>query len=322
MKNIFKLREMNRTEFSFLAIWIVMVFGFLVQNVHASDEYGYVGDQVYKEIYEVYDELEVLGDEYLPINEWDNPELEKGCMKNLTAFYSDEKNAPAKVKVLKVYLNYPKWKNYTKVSSDAYDGVPTHRRTFCSYVLQKDTDKFIIVWSKQVYATCTNYDKKSLKPISYSEPSVTTLNATEWEEWGKATAFKLTKEQVAKLGILPGKNTKSTVDKDKSKLSLMMEYTAGYPSKAKIQAKSKTHTLVLWDEGDFVTLTNEEFESALNSIPTPERLQVGAKVSAQWTNGSFYTGKIIAINGKAYTIGWDDGSDPIDVTIDQIRMLK
>ncbi|HBD96272.1 MAG: hypothetical protein A2015_13835 [Spirochaetes bacterium GWF1_31_7] len=67
-------------------------------------------------------------------------------------------------------------------------------------------------------------------------------------------------------------------------------------------------------------MTNVEFKKAQNSPPATASLKVGAKVSAQWTNGSFYHGTIVKIKGSAYTIEWDDGSDPIDVTINQIRL--
>jgi hypothetical protein len=42
---------------------------------------------------------------------------------------------------------------------------------------------------------------------------------------------------------------------------------------------------------------------------TPNR-QVGAKVMAQWRNGSYYPGTIVAINGDQYSVQWDDGSAP------------
>ncbi|HBD96271.1 MAG: hypothetical protein A2015_13840 [Spirochaetes bacterium GWF1_31_7] len=225
-----------------------------LQSVYAGDEYGYIGDEVVKEIYESYDQLEVLGDEYLPLSVWENPDLEKGCLKDLSATYSDEKNAPAKIKVLKVYLNYPQWISYTKVSSDANDGDQTYRRTFCIYILQKDTDKFMIVWSKQVYENCTNYDRNILKPISYSTLSVTTLSSADWEDWGKVTAFKLTREQVVNLELIPGTVTKPVTKTNREKLNVSLEYTPGYPAKATIQAKNSTGYLVLWKNGEFSLL--------------------------------------------------------------------
>ncbi len=317
------LAEENTIMKKNVSIVAIMIAGLLfmsLQSVYAGDEYGYIGDEVVKEIYESYDQLEVLGDEYLPLSVWENQDLEKGCLKDLSVTYSDEKNAPAKIKVLKVYLNYPQWISYTKVSSDANDGTPTYRRTFCIYILQKDTDKFMIVWSKQVYENCTNYDRNTLKPISYSTPSVTTLSSADWEDWGKVTAFKLTREQVVNLGLIPGTVTKPVTKTNREKLNVSLEYTPGYPAKATIQAKNSTGYLVLWENGDFLCLTNAEFKKAQNSTPATASLKVGAKVSAQWTNGSFYDGTIVKIKGSAYTIEWDDGSDPIDVTINQIRL--
>jgi hypothetical protein len=42
---------------------------------------------------------------------------------------------------------------------------------------------------------------------------------------------------------------------------------------------------------------------------TPNR-QVGAKVMAQWRNGTYYPGTIVAVNGEQYHVQWDDGSAP------------
>jgi hypothetical protein len=318
------MKKLHCTEKYFMmAVFIaVMSAGSFNSKLTAGDEYGYIGDQVAKEIYEAYNDMDVLGDEYLPVSEWNNPELEKACLKNLSDTYSDEKNKAAKVKVLKVYLNYPRWKTYTKVSSDAYNGIPTHRKTFCIYVLQKDADKYMIVWAKEVWSDCTNYDRTTLKPLSYSAPRVTTMTVADWEDWGKVTAFKLTKEQVTSLGLLPGKNTKPAVNKNKAALSVSLEYTPGTPARAAIQAKNKTTYLVLWEEGDYSCLTNDEYKKATNGTPAANALKVGTKVTAQWTNGAYYNGKILQIKGKKYTIGWDDGSDPLDVTIDQIRVSQ
>lgn len=290
--------------------------------LQAGDEYGYIDPASIKEIYEAYDQMEVLSDEYLPKNEWNNPELEKGCLENLTAFYTDENNAPAKIKVLKVYLNFPRWIAHTKVSSDAYDGAPTYRKTFCIFVLQKDADKYMIVWANQVNEDCTNYNRETLKPISYGAPKVTAPNTSEWEDWGKVTAYKLTKEQVINLGLVAGKKSNAAAGKNKADLAVSLEYTPGSPEKAKIQAKNSTDYLILWDRGEYYCLKHDELKKILNSIPSPEQLKVGAKVSAQWTNGSYYNGTLTKISGEAYTIKWDDGSDPLDVTIDQIRLLE
>ncbi|MFN0020449.1 MAG: hypothetical protein ACKVP0_19505 [Pirellulaceae bacterium] len=40
---------------------------------------------------------------------------------------------------------------------------------------------------------------------------------------------------------------------------------------------------------------------------------VGAKVMAQWSSGSYYSGTIQSYDGALYTIAWDDGSTPMAV---------
>lgn len=300
-----------------LAVVIMSMFSFV--NVFGDDGYGYIGDQVVKEIYEVYDSLEVLESVYLPQNDWDNPELEKQCLKNLNDFYGDEKNAPAKVKAVKIYFEYPQWKNYTRVSSDENDGAPTYRKSLCSYVLQKDKDKFILVVGREIVEDCTNYNRATLKPISYSDPRVATLNATDWEEWGKATAFKLTPEQAADLGLVAGKKAKNI---DVSKRTISLEYQPGTDLNAKIMGKSKTNYVIMWEGGDIEFCNYDKFGKTKPNLPSADNLKVGTKVSAQWTNGSYYNGKIKEINGSKYTIEWDDGDTPIDVTINQIRLRE
>jgi hypothetical protein len=41
--------------------------------------------------------------------------------------------------------------------------------------------------------------------------------------------------------------------------------------------------------------------------------QVGSKVMAQWTSGSFYSGTIQSYDGTVYMVAWDDGSTPTAV---------
>ncbi len=47
--------------------------------------------------------------------------------------------------------------------------------------------------------------------------------------------------------------------------------------------------------------------------------QIGAKVMAQWTSGSYYAGTIRSYDGAVYTIAWDDGSTPSAVAPAGIR---
>lgn len=47
--------------------------------------------------------------------------------------------------------------------------------------------------------------------------------------------------------------------------------------------------------------------------------QVGSKVMAQWTSGSYYAGTIQSYDGALYTVAWDDGSTPIAVAPSDIK---
>ena len=163
-----------------------------------------------------------------------------------------------------------------------------------------------------------NYDRNTLKPISYGPPRIAPLSAYEWEEWEGANAFKLTKEQASILGLVAGKKAQA-VNQEKS--VMMMDYSPGMSLKITVLGKSEAGYLILWDGGDLELYTHEAFSKALNSKPQAADLKVGDHVSAQWTNGSFYPGRIKAITGSLFTIQWDDGDTPIDVTADQIRTL-
>jgi hypothetical protein len=249
---------------------------------------------------------------------WNNGDLERQCLLNLNDFYTSVDMADSRVKAVRVYLLADSWNSYKKVSSGADDGVPTYRKARCSYVLQKDADKFIIVLGREIIEDCVNYDRATLKPISYGPPRVATLSAYEWEEWEGANAFKLTKEQAGILGLIAGKKAQA-VNQEKS--VMMMDYSPGMPLKITVLGKSEAGYLFLWDGGDLELYTHEAFSKALNSKPQAADLKVGDHVSAQWTNGSFYPGRITAIKGSLFTIEWDDGDTPVDVTADQIRML-
>lgn len=45
---------------------------------------------------------------------------------------------------------------------------------------------------------------------------------------------------------------------------------------------------------------------------------VGSDVLAVWTSGRFYPGQITEANGNTYTVKWEDGSEPSQVTGDKI----
>jgi len=52
----------------------------------------------------------------------------------------------------------------------------------------------------------------------------------------------------------------------------------------------------------------------------PASLAVGQLVHAQWTNGKFYPARIVKAQGGLYEVEWHDGSDPIWLPPDQIRL--
>jgi hypothetical protein len=64
-------------------------------------------------------------------------------------------------------------------------------------------------------------------------------------------------------------------------------------------------------------LITSHFIDLLLQFRTP--LYVGAKVEAQWNNGSFYRATIREYNGGLYRVGWDDGSTDSWVASSQIR---
>jgi hypothetical protein len=46
---------------------------------------------------------------------------------------------------------------------------------------------------------------------------------------------------------------------------------------------------------------------------------IGSHVTAQWTNGQWYGARILAFNGMAYEVAWDDGSPNLWVAPHQIQ---
>jgi hypothetical protein len=47
--------------------------------------------------------------------------------------------------------------------------------------------------------------------------------------------------------------------------------------------------------------------------------KVGDRVMAKWTNGSWYPGKIVAINGELYDVNYDDGDKSRGLPLSKIR---
>ena len=76
--------------------------------------------------------------------------------------------------------------------------------------------------------------------------------------------------------------------------------------------------------GDQVTVQYADDNStqtvaAADVKPIPVKTwAVGDKVWAVWTSARFYKGVITAAKGSSYTVKWDDGSTPSDVTNDKI----
>ncbi len=56
-----------------------------------------------------------------------------------------------------------------------------------------------------------------------------------------------------------------------------------------------------------------------DAVPAANKVKVGKKVLAQWSNGRYYPGRVTAIAGGSYTIKFDDG-DQGAVTLNQIRL--
>jgi hypothetical protein len=64
-------------------------------------------------------------------------------------------------------------------------------------------------------------------------------------------------------------------------------------------------------------------EMAIEQIPLLQRPPfVGDRVMAQWTNGSYYSARISAIENGMYLTAWDDGSSPTWVSYAQLRFDK
>jgi hypothetical protein len=57
------------------------------------------------------------------------------------------------------------------------------------------------------------------------------------------------------------------------------------------------------------SLLTRELIGLVEANLSPNR-KVGAKVQAQWRNGTYYPGTITQINGTDYLVQWDDGSAP------------
>ncbi len=74
---------------------------------------------------------------------------------------------------------------------------------------------------------------------------------------------------------------------------------------------------ILFDDGDQKCCTPAQIVKDI--VPTPDKVKVGTKVLAQWSNGRFCPGSVTAISAGNYSIHFDDGDNGI-VKIEQIRV--
>ena len=85
---------------------------------------------------------------------------------------------------------------------------------------------------------------------------------------------------------------------------------AGYWG-AKIAAIKDGQYDVVYGDGDKGSVTASEL------LPTSADLSVGDRVLAVWQGAQMYPGKISKKGSLAYTVEWEDGSSPSDVTFDK-----
>ena len=77
-------------------------------------------------------------------------------------------------------------------------------------------------------------------------------------------------------------------------------------------------------DGDQITVkyADDSSTKTVNSADVkrivPQTWAVGDKVLAVWASGRFYQGSVAGGSGTTYTIKWDDGSAPSEVTSDKI----
>ena len=74
---------------------------------------------------------------------------------------------------------------------------------------------------------------------------------------------------------------------------------------------------IAFDDGDQKCCTVAQIVKDV--IPKANKVKVGKKVLAQWSNGRYYPGRVAAIAGGSYTIKFNDG-DQGAVKLAQIRL--
>ena len=75
---------------------------------------------------------------------------------------------------------------------------------------------------------------------------------------------------------------------------------------------------VLFDDGDRKCCSRHHI--AADRVPAEDKLNVGARVLALWTDGRYYPGIIAELDGGRYFIQFDDG-DTRTVLREEIRLL-
>lgn len=76
--------------------------------------------------------------------------------------------------------------------------------------------------------------------------------------------------------------------------------------------------LVKYGDGDRGPVAPED----VVPVSAPEPIAVGAHVLACWAGARMYSGTVTARNGDRYTVKWDDGSAPSEVTRDRMAMPR
>ena len=77
--------------------------------------------------------------------------------------------------------------------------------------------------------------------------------------------------------------------------------------------------MVLFDDGDKKCCSINQI--VIDAVPPADSVSEGTPVLAQWSDGKFYPGKVISIDGEVYNISFDDG-DQGQAGLEQIRLRE
>lgn len=106
----------------------------------------------------------------------------------------------------------------------------------------------------------------------------------------------------------------------------VQELTTGMRVAAKWQSAYYGATLGKREGESFTVKWDDDSTSSVaigDILPiVPGQIKVDSRVMAVWSkNGRMYDGTVLAKNGESFTVKWDDGSAPSDVTADNIVPL-